>query len=444
MEKNFNKIDACTSEVEVTLTKEELEPHYFAAYKRVQPTVDIAGFRKGKVPIKLVKERFGEAIEAEAEQDIINDEFNKIIKEDKLKVVGQPTITDIAKNDNGLTFKIVYEVIPDFDLADYKGITLDEPVHVVSDEEIEYEIEQICVNNGSFEDEEQVADELFVVGLKLEEIDKNTKEKIKDIDPIDQHIFLKDQTVLPDLKQSVMNTKVGDTFEFNPHDTDKGAPDKLYTISIQDIQRLIPVEFTNDFVSQYTKEKFNTTEEFREEIGFQLQEQWDQKSRQALEHQIIDTLVDIHDFEAPRTIVNTVMETMVDDLKKRYEKSPDIADITVEKMQDDLLPVAERNVKWEILRNMIIEKEDLKVEQHDLDELIQSEAKRMNVDKELIAKAITQNPNLAGSVLTKKVIDLVLDFAITNEIEFEDHKHDHEHLHDHDHDHDHDEENEQD
>ena len=93
MEKNFKELDACARELEVTLNKEELEPHYFAAYKKAQPTVDIPGFRKGKVPIKIVKERFGEAIEAEAEQDIINDEFNKIVKEDKLKVVGQRALT---------------------------------------------------------------------------------------------------------------------------------------------------------------------------------------------------------------------------------------------------------------------------------------------------------------------------------------------------------------
>lgn len=448
MEKKITPLDGCEQEIEIILTKDELQPYYDQAYKEAQPHINLQGFRKGKVPINMVRKIYGRQLEIEKQQDIISEVFTKIVIDEKIPALGDPKLTDIKETETGLEFKLVYEIIPNFELIDYKELEIDEPVHPVSDEEIEDHITKLITHNGTFEEANQVLDNQFVVGVRLREFDEETKAPVADVDPEETHVYLADDKVLPSLKANLMNAKIADKFQYRPKDEDEFAPDKTYDVEVFDIQKLIPAEFNNAFVATYTKGKFETTEEYREEIGFKLQEAWDEESRKMMEEQIVDKLVDSHEFPLPGSVVEKVIESMVEDLKKKYKDVPNIANLNPANMRNDLLPVAERTVKWEILRNKIIEKEALQVEDHDLDGIVESEAQRLKSDKESIKANLMKNNNFISAVLGKKVMDLLKDFATTNEISFEEYKIKHEHdghnhsEHDHDHeghDHDHDE-----
>ncbi len=426
LEKVYKHLEGCLHQVEITLTRQEREPYYFDAYKKARREIDIKGFRKGRVPINLIKQRFGKSIEYETDQDILTSEFNKLVREDQLDVIGQPKITEMDNEGDNLVFKVEYEVLPEFQLADYKGIIVDEPVHTVSDEEVEEQINKICENNGKFENAGQVDGDLYVVGLKLEEIDENTKKPIEDAEPEETNIYLKDPNVSPELKRSVLNTKVGDTFEYSP----EGA-DKTFNVTVTDIQKLIPVEFTNGLAREISNGRFESADEYREEIGYSLQEQWDKKSREEMENQIVNTMIDAHDFQPPESIVAQVADAMVEDFLKRFQQAQDSPDFDKEQMRQDLMPAAERNVRWEIIRNKIIEKEGLEVEDYDYEALVEAEAQRYNTDTDTIRKAIQSNKGITADMLAKKAMGLLLDFAITNEVPFDEITKGHDHEHDH-------------
>lgn len=420
MEKQINELEGCKRELSIELTKDELQPYYDNAYKKARPDIEIKGFRKGKVPMNMIKKLFGAKIEAEAEEEIIGEVFQNVAREDKLQILGQPSLTDIKREDDGLQFKLVYETLPDFEPAEYKGIQIDEPVHAVTEEEIEEEINRILTHNGSFENDSVVRDEQYVVQLKLREIDQETQVPVLGQEPQDVNVYLADQTVLPELKRNLLEAEISHTFTFNPSSSDPNAPDKWYKVTVEEIQKLIPAELTTEFVKKHSGEKFETAEDFKEEIGFRLQEQWDEKSRQHMENDLIDKIIDANsDVPVPEGVVRKVMENMVEDLKKRYENVPSAKDLTVDQMENDLRPIAERNVRWEVVRNRIIDKEGLSLEEHDIDPIVEAEAKRQNTDKNALKQAFLQNENLIMNILAKKVMDFLLDFAITNEIEFE-------------------------
>ena len=83
MEKNIKQLEGCFQEIEITLSKEELQPHYEEAYKKARPHIVLQGFRKGKVPLNMVKKIYGKQIEADANQDIISDVFGNVAKEEE-------------------------------------------------------------------------------------------------------------------------------------------------------------------------------------------------------------------------------------------------------------------------------------------------------------------------------------------------------------------------
>jgi len=443
LKKTIKEISKSTWEVEFLLTPEDVQPHFDEAYKNAQPQIDMKGFRKGKVPMNLIKKHYGKAIEFEALEDIANKTFQDFLKEDNVSMVGTPQLVDIDKKDGDYKFVIKYEIIPEIQLADYRGIVVDEPVHPVTDEEIEQYVEQVCKNNGTFEEAEQVVDDEFVVDVTIQEIDEATQVPILGDKPTESKLYLADQYVMPEMKANLMNTKVGDSFIFRPHLYDPNAPDKTYRVSVKKIEKLIPAEFTNSFVETYTQGKFTTTEEFREDIGFKLQENWNEKSRREIENQLITKIVEMNDFEPPASVVEDVIEAMAEDVRKNYQIK-DKDKLPTSMMAEGLKPLAVRTVKWEIIRNQIMKNEKIELEEYDIEDIVKSEVERTKGDASVIANKLKQNPQIVNNILNKKVMDFIIDFAVTEEIPFDEYEnkhrqeHDHEH-HDHDH-HEHDHE----
>ncbi|MDA3843841.1 MAG: trigger factor [Candidatus Kapabacteria bacterium] len=421
MEKNLKFIDSCNCELTMKVTKDEAQPIINKAFKEAQPKINLKGFRSGKVPISVIKKYYGAQIESESLQDISSEFFGKIVNEEKLQVVGQPSLKDIKPDeDGGYEFLIVFEIVPTVTLGDYKSIVVDEPVHIVDDEEIEKEIEKMCTNAGDLQDADEVQSELHVVKISIQELDDKTNEPAEGVKPQETQLFLADPNVLPRLKASLMDRKVGDSTEFKPGDEDPHAPNKNFSISVLEIQKLVPKEFNNEFVEKYTDGKFKTTEELRDDIGFKIQESWDQKSRQAMEDQLVEKIVDLHDFEVPESVVQNAIQVMGEDIKKRYASAPEAASLDISAMAEGLRPLAERTVKWEILRNEIIRTEKIEVEDHDVESLVEMEVERTKTDKEAAKKKILSNPNIIQNIMGKKVIDLLFDFIETNEVPFDD------------------------
>ena len=423
MEKKFNELDSSRREVVITMTRDDLKPHYDEAYNKARPNIDMKGFRKGKVPMNVIKKYYGPQIEAEAIQDISTNVFNDVMKEEKLQVVGQPALKDVENKDGGLQFTIYYEVLPTFELGDYKSLTVKEPVHVVTDEEIDTEVKNLCINSGKLEDAEEILDEMHVAHVKLLELDEENKLPVIGSKAQETKIFLAQENVLPTLKENLMNKKTGDDFDYSPQIDDAMAPDKMFRVVIEKIEKLTPQEFDNEFVETYSRGRFQTTEEYREEIGFKIQEQWDQKTRQHMEDQIIYQLVDMHpDFDLPQSVVWDAMARMAEDIKKQYANIPQAQDLTVEEMAKDLRPLAERSVRWEIVRNRIMEVEDIKVEEHDVEAIAEMEAARTNSDKNALIKTLMNNQHFTQNILSKKIMDFLIDFTTTEEVSFEEYE----------------------
>lgn len=419
MEKELKDIGGSKQEMIITLTKEELAPHYDEAYKSARQHISMQGFRKGKVPLNLIKKIYGKSIEIEAQQDIINKVFTENAQKDAISIIGQPELMDVEDVDEGIRFTVRYETISKFELKDFKGLTIQEPVHTVTDEEIEEAIKKIAIERADIEIAQEVEDENYVVGIKMEEIDPETKEPLAGKKAEEQHVFLGDPNLMPELKNDLIGKKGGDNFILSPLVNNPEMDQKEFLITVQEIQKLIPAEINDEFVKEYTKGKFDSPDDLREEIGFQLQEQWDDRSRKAMEDQIIEKLIDMHDdIPMPESIVTSTMESMLDDMKNRYGNNPQISSLTMESLGESLRPNAERIVKWELIRNQIIENEGIQIEEHDIEPVVEQEATRMNKDADSVRAMLMKNTNFLTSLLHKKTMDLVLDFAITEETEF--------------------------
>ena len=447
MEKTINKIDECNREIIFIFNKEEVTPTVEKKLRELSAKADIKGFRKGKVPVSYLRQQFGKSVEFEAIEEYTNEQFGKIVKEEKINVVGNADLHDIKFTDTGYEVIVKCEVVAEFQLDDYRGITIEEPIHNVTEEETEKEIKKILLSSGTLEDADQVIDDEFVVSVDMSEIDSASGLPIIGGKKDSTKIYLGDENLLPELKASLRNCKVGDNFVFSPD----AMGESRVNVVVNEIKQIIPAEFNDELAERLSQGQFTSAQDLRDDIGFRIQEEWNKRSRDAMQNQIISKLVEANKFEVPGKLVMNVAEAMLADFKKKYTNI-DTKMLTPDLYKDN----AEQTVRWDLIRGKIIETEKIEVEDHDIDNFLRDNgAKEDQPDYNSIKAKVQKNTNTMEHILTEKVLDLVMDYAITAEIPFDDynariqadqaamyaqgfdgHDHDHDH-HDHDgHDHD--------
>lgn len=418
METNYITLDPCTQEVEITLANHELQPHYSKAYSEAAKNIEVPGFRKGKVPLPIIKQRFGRAIEAESLENIANEEFTTIARRDNLRVLGNPGLRDIRKDPNGVTFVIRYEIIPDFQLGEYKNLNIVSPAYTITDEDVTREIDEMLLRASTLETAEQVNDYMHLVKVKFTVLDDETNMPVLSEKPNIEEIFLDNEEVDDDLKASLLNTRIGDTFNYVAPAKDEETLPLRFLCTVMEINRVVAAEFTNEFVETSTKGRLTTTEELRDELRTYMQQTHEKKAREAVENQIFDILVDSHDFAVPQSLINTVSKVMFDDFKERLGKdNPQAKAMKFEAMADIFRAPATRNARWEIIYNRIIEEEALDVTDDDLKvyfEVYRKQGENFNDDQ--LREYFLSEQRIIGPILMRKMYDRIIEEALVTEI----------------------------
>ncbi|MFM8771962.1 MAG: trigger factor, partial [Candidatus Kapaibacterium sp.] len=367
MERTITTLQGCSREVRISLQQTELKPHYEEAYVKAQAGITLPGFRKGKVPIAMIKQRFGRDIENEALETIADAEFRSFARAESQRVVGNPSLTDIQKSADGVSFTIRYDIMPDFELGSYRGLPVNRPIKQVTEEDVQREVDRICMRAATFEPAEQIDGTLYIVGMTMHELDRETSMPIIGAEGKESRVFLEDDQVDMHLRSSLANCKVGDTFSYAGETADENAQPPSYRVTVNDIQRVVPAEFTNEFVEMITSNQMHTTEELRSDIERQITEYFEDATQRAVENQLIDQLVQAHEFDLPEPLVHAVIHRLFDDFKKRNEGAPGIENLTAHSVEHELRPSAERIVRWELIRERIVDAEQMSLTDEDLD-----------------------------------------------------------------------------
>lgn len=412
MQHTLSTLDGCKREVKIELSRDELKPHFEEAYKRAQADVSLPGFRKGKVPLNMVKQKFGREIENESLETVADNEFRSYATTEKLPVIGNPALTNIEKEKDGVTFTVAFEVLPEFELGEYRNLDVKRPVREVTEQDVQEEIDRIALRAATFETAEEVTDEMHVVTVSLHELDKETSMPIIGAEKKEDRVFVNDDQVDMHLRNSLMEKKVGDSFNYVAETQDENEQPASHQVTVTDIQKVVPAEFNNEFAETITAGKFATTEELRDDIEKQLNAYFEKSSRDAIENQIVDVLVNNHEFDVPGSLVHSVVHQLFDDFKKRNEGAPGIDQLTAHDLEGEFKPSAERIVQWELIRNKIIDAENIEL----VDEDYKAAAERYGIDEEQLRAALRQNRQIEDQLLAEKVMTTVIDYAVITDV----------------------------
>jgi trigger factor len=417
LEHVIKNLSACERELEIKVSASEFKASLDKAFAEAAPKIDLKGFRKGKAPMHLIKKMFGEQIENDAQVDCGNTHFQKITSENNIHILSAPFFKDIKKTDEGLEFIIGFETMPAIELGDYRAMAIKEPIHRVQEDEIEHQLQHVLMQNGTTKEADEVKGDYFYVNVKYSVEDKENPENNGAVKEETFELFLHDHRLPVELAQAFNGKKVGDVVEFNPEQ--KPIVSKYEILGIKEI---VPMELKEENIKKLSQDRFDNAEDFKQEIGFQIQEMWDAKSREAMEEEVIDKLVEMHDFELPPTFYRDNLVRYTIDFYKNQKVELKEADVmgNIEMFDKYFGDIVSRLVRWTFLSEMISVKEKIEIEENDIDEQVdQFSGQFPGIGKDQLKSIMLKNDEFKATLLRKKLMDLLMDFSTTEEVDFE-------------------------
>ncbi len=415
MDVAINDITDVEKELSVEVTVAELTPHFDKAYKRAQSKIEIKGFRKGKVPLDMLKKMYGEQIEQESLDTVASDVYREVAVEKNLRPVGEPVLVDVQyKRGKSFAFKIKYEVLPEIKLKQYKGLLLEKLVHTVNDREMEEEIERIRRANATMIEVSTVDDNEHILTADIQELDETGFPVIGKKSP-DQRFYLGDATMPEELRAPLKQAVIGTPLRIKYETTHENHTHKTHIeVTVKKIEKIQLPELNDEFITKVTKEKISGVTEFREKLRTDLQAYWQDRSERKLVNDLIGEISRMHDFAVPEAMVNGILRSEMEELATRFKnkKLPD--DFEEEKFREESRPAAVFQAKWYLLRERIIEQEGLKVDDAELEALAKEKAKEIGIEESKLVEFFKQSEETQRRLLSDKLMALLkLESKIT-------------------------------
>ncbi|MFH1415081.1 MAG: trigger factor [Elusimicrobiota bacterium] len=398
----------CVIEMKIEVAQSRVEAEFEKIISHIRKNVSMPGFRKGNVPINIIKERYN----SEARQELINrvapEAISKVIEKENLNPVTTPKITDYTINSGEpLKLSVKIEVYPEIQLKKYKKIKLEKKEYSVDEKDVENTIQSFRENNAVLNTKEGEAGDRDYVVVNLE-----ARFDAKKIDlglPEEILMEIGGQTVMPGFDGNIMGMKKGDTKEFkyrfpeNFHKDELKGKEAQFNVTVKEIkEKNLP---DNKEIAESLGHE--SPEQLSEKIRENLEKRMAKASEDDMENQIIDYLLEKHDFELPAGLI----EESVEDSKKKMADyiagqggDPDKVDET--KIREKVL----RELKAGVILAEIAKEENIKVEESDKKSEEDKIVKMLGEDNKANREKAQQFIN-GNVILTRKVFDLIIKNA---------------------------------
>lgn len=392
MEYNVNVLNASEKEVEIKLSYDEIKESIENEVKKQTKNIQVPGFRKGKVPRNILKKMFGDALEYEAADKVATEFFWKVADEKDLRPIGKPAMTSLDfEPEKHLTFKVKYETLPEINVQNYKDIEIEVPDFVVTDEEVQKEIEYILKANQTLIDADEVGDDRnYHIEVEINRTDEQGN-ILPDTKPEKLTIDLTNEQIHPQIIENSRGKKVGESFTFqfadqrkqtNSDGVEEDVTDNYYyTAKILSIKKVQLPELNEELVKKVTKDRLSDVEAFKDEIKKDIQKYFDQRVEEITRTKLLSEIIKNNDFTPPQTLVNNVLEEYLKS-EENYAKQNKIS-FNKEEARNRLRKSAENEVKWYLIKEQIQKVENISVTEDELKEFAQKEAEQtgLSVDK---------------------------------------------------------------
>lgn len=375
MEIVVENLSDLTRKLTITLSKETVGPALDKAFAKINKEVKLKGFRRGKIPQSVLVKNFGEQVQAEVGEKLVQDSYFDAVEKEKLEPVVHPEITEHSFPENGtFVYVALVDIKPQFDLTAYKGLEVERPVATVSEEEINKEIDLLqrhqAVLQTADADHGIAMDDVAIVDFQGFHDGKAMKEVQNQNFSVDigMHRLGKD------FEEKLLGLKKGDktlyeiTFPADYPNPMLAGKNVEFKVDIKDVKVRIKPELDDEFAKDI-KPELTSLEDLKQDIRTRLQKTKDDALKGDIDDKLMHKLIELNPFEVPQRLVNYEIQEMLKQTEENLKRSGltfESAGINLDDLVNKNKEVAEKRVKGDFLLKKIAEIEEIKIADEDI------------------------------------------------------------------------------
>ncbi len=314
--------DGLVRHLKIQLPADRVDAEVLQRLQKVTKTASLKGFRKGKVPLKVIKQQFGKSIRGEVVGELINTSFREVVKNNNYRIVGQPQISDLKDVEGAqLEYRAVFEVYPEVVLADFSKIKIRRSSAEIEDSDIDEMISNLQAQKASFELVDRTSkdgDQLVIDYIGVKDGVEFAGGKATD-----QKLVLGSKSMIPGFEDGLKGAGANEeiilklTFPEDYHsETLAGSPVE-FTINVKSVsERKIP-ELTDEFFQQFGV-KSGDIDQFRAEVESNMRRELDAALRSNLKSRIMHQLFQLHPIEIPEAQILGEIKTLKEQTLRQF------------------------------------------------------------------------------------------------------------------------------
>lgn len=358
MDVTVKSIGALERSMRVELPIEPIEQQVDSRLKSVGRTAKIKGFRPGKVPAKVVKQRFGKQVRKEVLSDVLQKSFSAAVTQEKLRPAGGPKIETEAENGKTFAFTATFEVMPEFELKNLEKIKIDKPEVTIGDDDIDAMLTSLRKQKATWEVVDRKSGEGDRVVIDF--VGKLKGEVFPGSEGKDYQVVIGAGQMLADFEKGLEGMQAGDEKTFKVkfpkdyHAAELAGKKADFTITAHRVEAEILPELNDDFAAM-----FNIAEgglkRFKADVRENMQHEADLKVRTNVREQVMQALLEANPLAIPQTLKHQEMHALQREAMQRLglkdaEHAPPLGDFSA---------AAEQRVALGLLLRQVISDKEL-------------------------------------------------------------------------------------
>lgn len=374
MEVAVENLSSLRKSLKITLPKDVVLPKLNASYQKLQSQVSIKGFRKGKVPMKVLEKSYSDRIQNEVGDTLIQETYFDALAKVKLDAVVHPDIKAFTFAEDGtFAYEAEVEVKPEFELADYKGIIVEHPEITVTEEEINSSIEKTRREMAPLQaatDRGVQQDDLIIIDFQGFE----NGEAMKHVNGTEFPVDIGSGRFGKEFEEMLLGLNKGEEstrevqFPVDFANTTLAGKTVEFKVTVKDIkERLLPA-IDDDFAKDVSDE-FSTLADLTSSISKKIRKEKETAMEGDITDKVMLKLVEAHDFELPARLVAYEIDSLAKDFEenlKRQNLTLEAIGLSREKLAETYRSAAEKRVKGDFILKKVAEVEEIKLSNEDI------------------------------------------------------------------------------
>jgi len=409
-------------EYKVQIAATEIDEKMAARLEELGNTVKVPGFRPGKVPLQILKQRFGKSVMGEVLERAVSDSSNQALNERGLRPAMQPKI-EVSSFDEGkdLEYTMELELLPDIEPMDFSKIELERSSIEIEDSTVQEAIEDLAKAHKKTEPLEAPRKSQPGDVLVIDFSGTVDGEAYPGMAAEDHHLELGTSSFVAGFEEQLIGAEIGDTREVRvtfpeAYVNDRLAgQDAIFTVTIKNILQSVPLAIDDELAITLGE---TDLEALKARVRERMSAEYKVFARARLKRQLLDRLAEGHGFPVPDSMVNVEFETIWKQIEQDREAGkldPEDAAKDEEDLKADYREIAERRVRLGLLISEVGQRNGIEVTQEEANMALLREAQRHPGKEREVFEFYQKTPevmaNLRAPIFEDKVVDFIIDLA---------------------------------